>query len=97
MTSDTPKDYSEDMYKFYFEATTNLKNSEVGEWKGEALTIISSFLGHYHSKNITKLEFGYELIMPIQCVPDLVSLLIEKNIAIYQIVRGEKTQETWRL
>ncbi|AQP98926.1 hypothetical protein H5154_17690 [Pseudoalteromonas sp. SR44-5] len=88
MTSDTPKDYSEDMYKFYF---------EVGEWKGEALTIISSFLGHYHSKNITKLEFGYELIMPIQCVPDLVSLLIEKNIAIYQIVRGEKTQETWRL
>lgn len=87
MTIGTPKDYSEDMYKFYF---------EIGEWKDEALKIISSFLGQKHSKNITKLEFGYELIMPIQCVPDLVSLLSDKNIAIYQIVRGGKTQDIWR-
>lgn len=32
----------------------------------------------------------------IQCVPDLVTLLNEKNIAIYQVVRGEKTKALWR-
>ncbi|EGQ8485945.1 hypothetical protein ACTNIH_002002 [Vibrio parahaemolyticus] len=87
MKSGTPSDYSEDMYKVYF---------EVGEWEGTALGIIESFVGHSHSKNITHLEFGYELAMPIQCVPDLVRLLNEKNIAIYQVVRGEKTEASWR-
>ncbi|MCA4015388.1 hypothetical protein JKP22_21585 [Vibrio vulnificus] len=87
MKSGTPEDYSEDMYKFYF---------EVGEWEGDALAMIESFLGNSRSKNIIHLEFGYELTMPIQCVPDLVTLLNEKNIAIYQVVRGEKTEESWR-
>ncbi|HFD4244742.1 hypothetical protein ACEV75_10820 [Vibrio parahaemolyticus] len=87
MKSGTPKDYSEDMYKFYF---------EVGEWEGDALAVIESFLGHSRSKNIIHVEFGYELAMPIQCVPDLVTLLNEKNIAIYQVVRGEKMDESWR-
>jgi len=87
MKNGTPKDYSEDMYKFYF---------EVGEWDGQALAVIESFLGHTHSNNIINLEFGYELTMPIQCAPDLVKRLIEKNIGVYQVVRGEKTQESWR-
>ncbi|CAK3655742.1 MULTISPECIES: hypothetical protein [Vibrio] len=87
MKSGSPKDYSESMYKFYF---------EVGEWEGHALAVIESFLGHSHSKNIIHLEFGYELTMPIQCAPDLVTLLNEKNIAIYQVVRGAKTEESWR-
>ncbi|MEO9273790.1 hypothetical protein ABFY09_02940 [Marinomonas sp. 5E14-1] len=87
MKSGTPSDYSEDMYKVYF---------EVGEWEGTALGIIESFVSNSHSKNIIHLEFGYELAMPIQCVPDVVRLLNEKNIAIYQIVRGEKIEAAWR-
>lgn len=87
MNMGTPRDYSEDMYKFYF---------EVREWEGDALATIESFVGHSHSKNIIHLEYGYELVMPIQCVPDLVTLLNEKNIAIYQVVRGEKTKALWR-
>lgn len=83
----TPKDYSEDMYKVYF---------ELGEWEGIALDILTSFVGDSHSKNILHLEFGYELAMPIQCIPEVVRLLNQKNIAFYQIVRGEKRAENWR-
>ncbi|PKH87743.1 hypothetical protein [Colwellia sp. Bg11-28] len=83
----TPRDYSEDMYKVYF---------ELGEWEGRALDILSSFVGEYHSKQILHLEFGYEVAMPIQCIPDVVKLLSKNNIAIYQIVRGGKIEEAWR-
>ena len=56
----------------------------------------TSFVGDSHSKHILHLEFGYELAMPIQCIPEVVKLLNQKNIAIYQIVRGEKIAENWR-
>ncbi|MEZ8782313.1 hypothetical protein AB6D77_06645 [Vibrio splendidus] len=89
MKAGTPRDYSEDMYNVYF---------EVGEWEGTALSILESFVGQSPSTStstsISHLEFGYELAMPIQCVPDLVRLLTEKNIAIYQIVRGNKILES---
>ncbi|MEZ8494264.1 hypothetical protein AB6C81_18670 [Vibrio splendidus] len=85
MKAGTPRDYSEDMYNVYF---------EVGEWEGTALSILESFVGQSPSTSISHLEFGYELAMPIQCVPDLVRLLIEKNIAIYEIVRGNKILES---
>lgn len=81
MKSGTPRDYSEDLYRVYF---------EVGEWEEAALGVLESFVGSSQSMNILHLEFGYELAMPIQCVPDVVRLLNEKNIAIYQIVRGDK-------
>ena len=83
----TPKDYSVHMYIVYF---------ELGDWEGIALDILTSFVGDSHSKNILHLEFGYELAMPIQCIPEIVRLLSQKNIAIYQIVRGEKIAENWR-
>lgn len=83
----TPKDYSEDMYKIFF---------ELGEWEGIALDILTSFVGNSHSKHILQLEFGYELAMPIQCVPEVIKLLSQKNIAIYQIVRGDKIIENGR-
>tara|TARA_R100001377_G_scaffold25769_1_gene13976 strand:- start:4088 stop:4285 length:198 start_codon:yes stop_codon:yes gene_type:complete len=60
----TPKDYSEDMYKIFF---------ELGEWEGIALDILSSFVGDSHSKHILHLEFGYELAMPIQCIPEVIN------------------------
>ncbi|MDH6016631.1 hypothetical protein [Vibrio splendidus] len=85
MKAGTSRDYSEDMYNVYF---------EVGEWEGTALSILESFVGQSPSTSISYLEFGYELAMPIQCVPDLVRLLTEKNIAIYQIVRGNKILES---
>ena len=87
MKSGTLRDYSEDMYKVYF---------EIGEFEQEGLNALTSFVGDFHSKHILHLEFGYELAMPIQCIPEVVRLLSQKNIAIYQIVRGEKIEETWR-
>lgn len=87
MKSGTLRDYSEDMYKVYF---------EIGEWEKVGLNVLTSFVGDTHSKHILHLEFGYELAIPIQCIPEVVRLLSQKNIAIYQIVRGEKIEETWR-
>lgn len=87
MKSGTLRDYSEDMYKVYF---------EIGEWEKVGLNVLTSFVGDTHSKHILHLEFGYELAIPIQCIPEVVRLLSQKKIAIYQIVRGEKIEETWR-
>lgn len=87
MKNGTLRDYSEDMYKVYF---------EIGEWEKVGLNVLTSFVGDTHSKHILHLEFGYELAIPIQCIPEVVRLLSQKNIAIYQIVRGEKIEETWR-
>ncbi|MFQ6370257.1 hypothetical protein [Shewanella sp. YIC-542] len=83
----TPRDYSEQTYRFYF---------EVGEFQGKALGIISAFVGSHHAKRIVTLPFGYELDLPIQCVPDIAKLLSMQNIAIYQIVKYEKTDTQWR-
>lgn len=87
MKSGTLRDYSEDMYKVYF---------EIGESENIGLNVLTSFVGGYHSKYIFPLEYGYELAMPIQGIPEVVRLLNQKNIAIYQIIRGEKIEETWR-
>jgi hypothetical protein len=87
MKRGTLRDYSEDMYKVYF---------EIGELEQVGLNILTSFVGDSHSKHIFHLEFGYELAIPIQCIPEIVRLLSQKNIAIFQIVRGEKIEEKWR-
>lgn len=83
----TPKDYSEDVYRFYF---------EVGEHKNNAEKIILDFLGHEKAKSIIPLSHGYALELPIQCVPDLIKQLVEENVAIYQVIRYAKTNEKWR-
>jgi len=81
MQSGTLRDYSDDMYNIYF---------EIGEHQGVGLAILTRFVGELHSNLILPLEFGYEVTMPIQCVPEVVKLLNEENIAIYQIIRGKK-------
>lgn len=81
----TPKDYTTDVYKFYF---------ELGEYQDHALKVLVDFLGDKNN-TINKLTHGYEVELPIQCVPDIVSALSKKNIAIYQIVRYAKTNNVW--
>ena len=56
MKSGTLRDYSEDMYKVYF---------EIGEFEQVGLNVLTSFVGDFHSKHIFHLEFGYELAIPI--------------------------------
>lgn len=82
----TIKDYSEDMYKVYF---------EVGEYEESALTVLMAVVGERHSDKVVSLEHGYEVELPIQCIPEVVRLLSEENIAIYQIVRRERTDSKW--
>jgi hypothetical protein len=83
----TPRDYSEDMYHFYFELVDHA---------GVVKELLSKFLGEQHSRSLTTLSFGYEFDMPIQCAPDLIRLLAKENIAIYQVVRYAKTTGVWR-
>jgi hypothetical protein len=83
----TPRDYSEDMYHFYFELIDH---------GGVAKKLISNFLGEQHSRGLTTASCGYEFDMPIQCAPDLIKLLARENIGIYQVVRLAKTAGIWR-
>ena len=81
----TPLDYTSDIYRVYF---------EVNDHNGKVMKILTDFLGEAKAAQILKLAHGYETEMPIQCVPDVVRLLCEENISIYQVVRYAKTGKT---
>jgi len=83
----TPRDYTEDVYKVYF---------EVGEYNERALNILAAYLGEDKAHGIIQLAHGYEVDIPIQCVPDIARLLCDGGIAVYQIVRYAKTDSKWR-
>ncbi|MFM7220231.1 MAG: hypothetical protein ACKO21_08475 [Nodosilinea sp.] len=83
----TPRDYTESLYRFYF---------EVGEYNNLARTVIADFLGPEKAKHIVKLTYGYEFDLPIQCVPEVARKLLQQNIAIYQIVRFAKVNGCWQ-
>ncbi len=83
----TPLDYSESVYRFYL---------EVADCRPSTRRLIEEFLPQHHAERIADLDYGFELEMPIQCAPDLVRLLSNENIAIYQLVRLAKTKGRWR-
>ncbi|MBR9728411.1 hypothetical protein ACFOD0_11515 [Shewanella intestini] len=85
MSAGTLSDYSEDMYEVYFEVADEA-----------VLTILSEFVGSKHAESIVVFPFGYQVAMPIQCIPEIVNYLSQKNIAIYQVIRGDKTDGIWR-
>ena len=82
----TPKDYSSDVYRVYF---------EVSDPHGAAGKIIADFVGPHRAASMIVLAHGYETELPIQCVPDLVRMLSAENIAVYQVVRYAKTNGVW--
>ena len=82
----TPRDYSSEMYRIYF---------EVGEYEELAKKIIEDYLGPERSKTLITLPYGYECELAIQCVPDIVALLAKSNIGVYQVVRYAKTSDVW--
>lgn len=83
----TPRDYTSGLYRVYF---------EVGEFKNSANKILKEFLGPDACGSITELTHGYEVELPIQCVPDIVRELVQANIAVYQVVRFAKINGTWQ-
>jgi hypothetical protein len=82
----TPLDYTSDVYRFYFEVT---KHDEA------AKKIILKYTGPEKSNAFIELTHGYEVELPIQCVPDIVRELVNGNIAVYQVVRYAKTNGIW--
>ena len=83
----TPLDYTEDLYKFYL---------EVRDMDGKVERLLRDFLGTTQAEQLQRLPHGFELTLPIQCVPDIVRLLTRENVAIYQIVRYAKVAGSWR-
>ena len=83
----TPLDYSEDLYEFFLETV---------DVDGTAERVLRSFLGPRHAKRLHRLAHGFEFAAPIQCAPDLIRLLTQENIAVYQLVRQAKAEGTWR-
>jgi len=82
----TPRDYTDDLYRYYF---------EVGEVDGRAERILRDFLGEARAAGLHRLTHGFELVAPLQTAPDLVRLLAQANIAVYQVVRYAKVAGTW--
>ena len=58
--------------------------------------VVEDFLPEHYGARIVDLDYGFEFEMPIQCAPNLVRLLSNENIAIYQLVRLAKTEGRWR-
>ena len=83
----TPLDYTEDLYRFYF---------EIRDTNGVAERALKSFLGSEHAKRLHRLTHGFEMDLPIQSVPDLIRILSGENIAIYQVVRYAKVDGAWQ-
>lgn len=83
----TPTDYTSDMYRVYLELADPFQ---------VARRIIANFIGEKWAASLTPLAHGYELELPIQCVPEIVKLLVAENIAVYQVVRYAKTHGTWK-
>jgi len=73
----TPKDYTDDRYKFYFEVR-------------DFNNVVKNILTNYSHEVIKELSHGYEAILNIQMVPDIVKEILSHNIAIYQVVRYAK-------
>jgi hypothetical protein len=82
-----PLDYSEELYTFYIETV---------DADGTAECVLRSFLGPLHARRLHRLAHGFEFVSPIQCVPDLIRLLTQQNIAVYQVVRQAKAEGVWR-
>jgi hypothetical protein len=83
----TPLDYSEDLYGFYVETV---------DIDGTAERALRDFLGPRHAERLRRLAHGFEFAAPIQCAPDLIRLLTQQNIAVYQLVRRAKVEGSWR-
>ncbi len=83
----TPGDYSENVYRFYL---------ELADCNHSIRRLIEEFLPEHFAARLVDLDYGFEFEMPIQCAPDLISHLMSKNIAIYQLVRFAKTKGHWR-
>ena len=83
----TPGDYSENLYRFYL---------ELADCSPDTRRLLEDFLPQYHALRITDLDQGYEFEMPIQSAPDLVRHLLDRNIAVYQLVRLARAKGHWR-
>ena len=83
----TPLDYTEDLYRFYF---------EIRDTNGVAERALNRFLGDGHAKRLHRLAHGFEMDLPIQSVPDLIRILSDESIAIYQVVRYAKVEGVWQ-
>ncbi len=82
----TPKDYTDDLYLVYF---------EVGEYQERVKEILESYLGADRKGNIQTLTHGYIVEIALQCTPDIVKMLVDENIAVYQVNRFEKSDGRW--
>jgi hypothetical protein len=83
----TPLDYNEHLYQFYLEAR---------DVDGSSERLIREWLGERHAARVRRLTHGFELVMPLQCAPDLVRHLAGANIGFYQLVRVARIAGEWR-
>lgn len=86
----TPSDYTNDLYRVYF---------EIGDHESFGGGVIERFLAtrgrdiptlSLHSGSLHRVPYGYELNIPMQLIPEIVRELSRENVAVYQVVRLAK-------
>lgn len=87
-----PGDYTDALHRVYF---------EVGEHEGFVKDVITQFLFSRVECEAalqrslpmhTETASGYEVVLPVQLIPELVRELVERNVAVFQVIhRGSAT------
>lgn len=91
-TAGTPRDYRDQLYSVYF---------EIGEFEGLGKGIIERYLASNGHRADTKsyllrtVQYGYELEIPMQVIPEIIQALSRERVAVYQVVRTTGPYGNW--
>ena len=81
MQTGTPLDYTDTKVKVYF---------EIGGSDFMKIEYLMQNIGFLCESDITRTEYGFELLIAIQQIPEVAKVLVDNNHAIYQIIRENK-------
>ena len=79
-------DYSHTLYLVYF---------EVAEVNSIAQQVILQHIGADRESSLKKVDFGYEVALPVQVIPEIVRDMSAQGVAVYQVVRKGKLEGLW--
>lgn len=74
---------------------------EIGEFEGLGKGIIERYLASNGHRADTKsyllrtVQYGYELEIPMQVIPEIIQALSRERVAVYQVVRTTGPYGNW--
>ena len=78
MKQNTPLDYSDKKIKVYF---------EIGGSDFIETGYLTNKIDFLNPKDIVRKQYGFELFIVIQQIPEVIEILTKDNYGIYQVIR----------